>query len=335
VVLGAAFLSGGELNGRVPDAAAEEVKAESARELTQAEIEARLADPQGPLSAFVKCIEHSILSGRTDAAEKLVDRDGILARATRTVSFKGDKAVRELFCDSTKRAWEERGLTRDYAGTRFMYLRPRTLGGRAGLLFRSSSQKGAVNYVLFNVTEPKPGDFRVSDMFVVGINEYLSDTLGRTWVNVAAGLLGNDALSIKGVNPEYVACINAVAEMSRQLQNGDAEAVLEGARLLPESVQKARTVLLMRIEAGERISLKERDAAYAAWLEVYPNEMELPLKFVHFYRDHRRWDDAERVLRGLMEKLGEDSMLKMELGTVLFRKEAERKLAVKAGLSIR
>ncbi|HEX2749148.1 MAG TPA: hypothetical protein VHM91_14170, partial [Verrucomicrobiales bacterium] len=302
-------------------------------ELSQSELESRLADEAGPLRNFVSLVECSIHSGRIAEVEALVDREAILSRATTQISIEGDQTVRNLFCDSTKRAWDERGVTKDYAGTKFVFLRARNVGGRDGLLFRSSSPGGGINYALFTVTEAKPGDFRITDIFVVGLNEFLSDTLQRTWVNVAAGLLEKQTTPVKGVDPAYVANIQGVAEMSRQLQAGKPEAVLSAALKLPESVQKARTVMLMRIEAAERVSAEERDAAYAAWLTVYPDEMDLPLKFAHFYTSHQRWDDAARVIRKLMAKLGEDAMLKMELGNILYRRESEEKLASAAGLS--
>ena len=47
---------------------------------------------------------------------------------------------------------------------------------------------------------------------------------------------------------------------------------------LPPAVQQERSVLLIRMEAAEHISVAERNAVYAAWLASYPDEMELPLK---------------------------------------------------------
>jgi hypothetical protein len=304
-------------------------------ELTQAQIEERLADAAGPLREFVRTLESSMRSGAIADAEALVDRDAILTRATQRVFFDGDKIVRDLFCDSTRRAWDERGVTRDYAGTKFRFLRARILNGRAGLLFRSSGKDGQMNYALFTLHEPVSGEFRIADIFVVGLNEFLSDTLHRTWINIATGFLGDEANQIKGVNPDYVAHIGEIAEMSRQMNAGKYEEVLKSVKALPASVQRERTVLLLRMEAAERVSIEERNAVFAAWLAAYPDEMELPLKFVDFYSSQHRWNDAERVLRGLMARLGDDAMLKMELGRIMFRRQHEQGLISAAELSAR
>lgn len=246
-------------------------------ELSQGQIEQRLADENGSLRTFVRAFERSLLTGDLRTAETVVDQDAILTRATQHLYFEGVKTVRDLFFDSTKRAWADRGVTRDYCNTRFRFLRTLTLKGRAGLLFRSTNRDGGINYALFTLNEPKPGSYCVADIFVVGLNEFLSDTLRRTWLNVAAGFLGDNAGTIAGVNPDYVAHIGEIAELSRQMNSGKFEEALKLARSLPASLQHERTVLLIRMEAAERISLSERNAVYEDWLRAYPDEMELPL----------------------------------------------------------
>jgi hypothetical protein len=302
-------------------------------ELNQAQIESALKDQAGALPAFIRRMEHAMLTGEHAKGEALVDHEAILARATQRVHFDGDAEVRELFCDSTRRAWHERGVTQDFAGTRFRYLRPRSLGGRAGLLFRSSASTGAINYALLTVNEVKPGEYRVADVFIVGLNEFMSDTLRRTWLNVAAGFLGEEAHTIKGVNAEYVAHIGEVARASRLMNAGKYEQALLLAKELPASVQRERSVLLLRIEAAERVSTSERQEAYAAWLETFPDEQELPLKLVAYYSSEHRYEDAERVLRVLAGRLGPDAMLKRELGHVLFQREHEDAFVARAGLT--
>jgi hypothetical protein len=304
-------------------------------DMTRAQLDTALAENDGRLHKFIATLEHSMLTGHIAAAEALVDREAILTRATQRVHFDGDATVRELFCDSTRRAWNERGVTRDFAGTRFRFLRAREFGGRAGLLFRSASKAGAVNYALFTINETMPGDYRVSDVFVVGLNEYMSDTLRRTWLNVAAGFLGEEAEQIKGVNADYVAHIGDVAQASRLMNAGKYEQALKVSQALPPGVQRERSVLLVQIEAADHISSSARREAYAAWLATYPDEQELPLKLVEFYTSERRFDDAERVLRGLIERIGPDTMLKRELGSLLFRRDNEKGYAAKSTLSVK
>ena len=141
------------------------------QDLNSIQLEAALGKPNAALQDFIGKLEHAMLTGDVAAAEAMVDRDAILARATEQVRFAGDETVRELFCESTRRAWNERGLTRDYANTRFRFLRAREFGGRSGLLFRSVAKSGATNYALLTVNETEPGNFRITDIFVVGLKE--------------------------------------------------------------------------------------------------------------------------------------------------------------------
>ncbi len=317
----AGFYSGATVSAKVAD-------------LTRAQLDAALTEEAGPVSQMVRTLEYAMMSGQAEPAEALVDRAIILARATGSVQFDGDAEVRQLFCDSTERAWNERGVMRDFKGTKFRFLHTRELGGRPGLLFRSTNSQGAVNFVLFTVSEARPGEFRITDMFVVGLNEFLSDTLCRTWLNVAAGFLAEDEGELEGVNPEYVKHIGEVAQASRLLNAGKFEEALKVTKSLPLSVQRERSVLLVRIEAADRISTSERRAAFAAWLEVYPDEQELPLKLVEFYSSQRRYSDAERVLRDLMDRIGPDLQLKRELGSILFRQEHDKSVVARAALKV-
>src|SRR5688572_21298631 len=57
------------------------------QELTQAQIEARLAESGGPLGGFIKTLEKAMVTGTIEDAELLVNRDAILTRATQRFSF--------------------------------------------------------------------------------------------------------------------------------------------------------------------------------------------------------------------------------------------------------
>lgn len=316
----AGFYSGAEVSAQVSD-------------LTQQQLDAALMDKSGSMRRLITTLEQAMLTGQVEKAEALVDRNAILSRATKRVHFEGDTEVRALFCDSTERAWNERGVMRDFQGTKFRFLHTRVLGGRPGLLFRSIDKGGAVNFALLTLNESRAGEYQITDLFVVGLNEFLSDTLCRTWLNVAAGFLDEDAGKLEGVNPDFVAHINEVAQASRMMNSGRYEQALQIAKQLPASVQRERSVLLVRIEAADRISSTERRAAYAAWLEAYPDEQELPLKLVEYYSSQRRYADAERVLRELMNRIGPDLQLKRELGSILFRREHDKSFVASAGLT--
>jgi hypothetical protein len=301
-------------------------------EMTQAEIERALAEPASPLHRFIDTLEHATLVNDAKTADSLIDADAILDRATRCGKFSGDTTLRELFCESTAKAWGTRAITRDYLDTDFRFLRAHTLGGRAGLLFRASGERGGLNYAMLTIRSDRRGSFVATDIFIVGLNEFLSDTLRRTWINVAGSYLQDEDHQLQNVNLDYVSHMNEIANVSRHVAAGRHGPALAALRELPPSLQSDRSVLLLRIEAAERFSAEERTAAFDAWLAANPDEMNLPLKLADYYASMGRWTDAERVLTLLINEIGPDMRLKMQRGTALHRARQSGDLVSHAAL---
>ena len=295
-------------------------------ELSETQLQAKLADPKSGLRGFVDLVEKSMISGRMDPVEALMDQDAILTRATNGIEAKGTNVIKSLFSDSTKQNWEENGLTRDFAGTNFRFLRIRTYKDRAGLLFRSAGEAGSLNFFCFVLSEAAPHDFRVIDIYTMGINEYASETLRRTYCHLVASLLGEEGRKFTKDNGAYVNSIEAVAAISQQLKAGAWEDVLNSAAALPSAVKSERSVLLMRLKAAENYSVTSRARVIDDWLKAFPDEMDLPLKLADHYITQERWDDAERVVKRLLERTGGDARLFLQLGNINFRRERDQRL---------
>lgn len=295
-------------------------------ELSETQLEQKLADPKSGLRGFVDLVEKSMISGEMEPVEALIEQDAILARATDGIEARGTKVIRDLFSDSTRRTWEENGITRDFAGTNFRFLRIRTYKDRAGLLFRSAGDHGSLNFFCFVLREAAPHDFRVIDIFTMGINEYASETLRRTYCHLAASLLGEEGRKFTKDNGAYVDSIEAVAAISQQLKAGAWEDVLNSAAVLPPAVKSERSVLLMRLKAAENYSVTSRAKVIEDWLKAFPDEMDLPLKLADHYITEERWDDAERVVKRLLDRTGGDARLYLQLGNINFRRERDLRL---------
>ena len=235
------------------------------------------------------------------------------------------KIIRDLFSDSTRRTWEENGITRDFAGTNFRFLRIRTYKDRSGLLFRSAGENGSLNFFCFVLSETAPHDFRVIDIYTMGINEYASETLRRTYCHLVASLLGEEGRQFTKDNGAYVNSIEAVAAISQQLKAGAWEDVLNSAAALPPAVKSERSVLLMRLKAAENYSVTSQAKVMEDWLKAFPDEMDLPLKLAGHYTTQERWDDAERVVKRLLESTGGDARLMLQLGSINYRREQSQR----------
>ncbi|MDB6070851.1 MAG: hypothetical protein JWL81_2022 [Verrucomicrobiales bacterium] len=295
-------------------------------ELTEAQLSARLADPQSGLRDFVALVEKSMIGGEMWPVEELVDQRAILNRATDGVQMPGAATIKEMFADSTQQAWQQNGVTRDFAGSNFRFLRIRTFKNRAGLLFRSAGDNSSLNFFSFVINEVAPRTFRITDIYTIGLNEYTSETLRRTYIHLAASLQGGDAQDASGGKDTFADSLEAMTSISQDLKAGKWREVLDACSALPPAIQNDRTVLLIRLEAAENYSITSRSAVLEDWLKANPDEMELPLKFVDHYLTQDRWDDAERVVTRLLERTGGDARLMLQLGNIDYRRERDKRL---------
>ena len=296
-------------------------------DLTAAQLTAKLADPASGLQEFVTLIEKSMIAGEMLPVEALIEHQVILDRATDSVQAAGVATLKTLFADSTLQNWQENGITRDFAGTNFRFLRVRQFKNRAGLLFRSAGEKQALNFFSFTIHQFAPRDYRITDIYTAGLNEYTSETLHRTYLHLAASVLGEAGRALSPDKGAFADSLEQVAALSQLLKAGQWAEVLEAAAALPPAVQHDRSVLLMRLEAAENYSVTSRAEVLEDWLAADPDEMNLPLKFADHYLTQERWDDAERVLSHLLERTGGDARLQLQLGNINWRRDRDRRLA--------
>ncbi len=295
-------------------------------ELTEAQLQSRLADPASGLRDFISLVEQSMITGEMWPVEDLIDQKAILNRATDAVQIPGVRSMREIFADSTQHAWETLGITRDFAGSNFRFLRVRTFKNRSGLLFRSAGEKSSLNFFCFTIHEVAPRDYRITDIYTAGLNEYTSETLRRTYINLAASVLGDAGRSLTSDNGAFVDSLEEIAAISQLLKAGEYSQVLEACTALPPAVQRDRSVLLIRLEAAEQYSVTSRAEVLEDWLKAYPDEMELPLKLADHYLTQERWNDAERVVTRLLESTGGDARLQLQLGNINWRRDRDQRL---------
>lgn len=292
-------------------------------ELGQEQLTVRLADSGSGLRGFIQSIEQSMISGEMTPVEELIDQEAILHRATGRVVLRGGDTLKALFGDSTRQAWAQRGLTRDFAGTNFRFLRIRSFKNRAGLLFRSAGGSKTLEFYSFVLAEPAPGKYRITDIYTLGVNEYTSETLNRSFLHLAASAMGEAGRALSPDKGAFADCLEEIATISQRLQASEYREVLDACASLPAVVRNDRAVLLMRLQAAEQYSITSRAEVLEDWLKAFPDEMELPLKLSDHYFTQERWDDAERVVNRLIEYTGGDARLMMQLGNINYHRKRE------------
>jgi hypothetical protein len=305
--------------------------AAASEELKETELEGLMQKEGGTLPQVVRKIEETITLGDATYLQGLISTQAVLDRATAGVSGKDVDVVRKIFRDGTAQAWSANGPAKDYAGMLFRYLRVRTIHERSGLLFRSAGQAGALNYYLFVLAQPSPGTFQVVDIYTLGLSEFASDSLRRTYRHLVASFVGGETGSeFSKIGAEYVDNLQKIAGMGRLVREGNWQEALKTWETLPADVQVERGVLMCRVDAAERGTAEERTAAMDAWLKTFPDEMEMPLKIADYYIAMDRLEDAERLLRSVIEFIGGDSRMEFHCGQVAYRRKMNEKAWAKA-----
>jgi hypothetical protein len=280
----------------------------------------RALEENGELSDFIDRVEDSVCGGDAAPLSKSIDQDSILQRATSGVApDRNVDRIRAMFSRGTRSAWKQVPLAQDYMGKHFRFLRPRSLRGQEGLLFRMADEGGSLNYYLFIMGYDKGVGYRVRDIFVVGINETVSATLRRTFEHLIADLSSNHKGS--EISSAFVDNLTQIARMNNAFRAKDFSSVLDIYEQLPVAAQKDHKVLLMRVEASENMDRDTLSAAMDDWAAAFPGERNLPLKYIDCYFATGKYDASARVIRSLEKELGGDSYLKFRLGEVLLAKE--------------
>ena len=288
-------------------------------ELTEAQLQERLAHTDSALSLTVKAIEASVTAGNPKLLASIIDTEAVLETATADLGGTETATVRKIFTDGTKQAWVNNNPANDYAGTLFRFLRVRTFQDRSGLLFRSENETGNINYFLFVMGEPNAGEYRVRDIYTFGLNEFASTGLRRTYRHLLASFASpEDAAKYSPIGQKYVDHLQDIANINRCLREGKYAQAVGLWQALPAEVQKDRSVLMMRIDAAERISPQDRAIAMQEWMKVFPDEMSLPLKIADYYMSQNRWPEAQKLLGKVIENVGGDSRMLFQLGQVAY-----------------
>ncbi|MFN0127075.1 MAG: hypothetical protein ACKV19_10380 [Verrucomicrobiales bacterium] len=286
------------------------------RSLGEKELVAAVA-PGGRLWSRIESLGSSIPRGETGEFDAFLKAEWLIDAIVRPVHSQLKTHVLEIesaFVQGTRASWENRSLSHDYLGHQFRFLRIHTLGGRPGLLFRSAGERGQLNYCLFAVAAGPDGTLSAEDLYVVGMGEWLSDTLRRGYLTLVESL---DPRGESGRRASlYVESLADITAMQAALIRKDYSKVLALSSSLPPEVLQDRQILLTRLEAAENISLAERTRLFAEWKALHPNPEQLPLKWADFHLAAGRFEEARSVLAALNTRIGGDTHLMLRLGEI-------------------
>ena len=306
----------GGIEARLDGVSPQSSMATSRRVLTQGEIQSAI-DRKGPLLDLVSRLESTISSGQSSDFDCFLKADWLLDTITRPVqapSLSGFKEIEAAFEQGTRTSWSQLSLAADYLGHHFRFLRVHTLGGRPGLLFRSVGVQGRLNFCLFTVAVAPDGSLGADDLYVLGMSEWVSDTLRRGFLTLIESLRPRGEAGRRA--SLYIEALPQITAIYAAARSQDHAMVLRLSDFLPPELKQDRQILLTRLEAAEHASLEERTRVFAEWQALHPDPQQLPLKWADFQLAAGHFDEARAVLSQLNERLGGDSHLMLRLGEI-------------------
>ena len=296
-----------------------------------AEIEQAL-ETKPEFREFLKELEVAILESDVEYLRNVIDEDAMMGRILERVPRTHEaQTLAQIYRSGTQEAWRRVGVLEHYAGSHYRYLRPRTIDGRAGVLFRVAEDGDLVNYHLHEIVEVGDG-YKIADTYVVGLKESLSDALWRGLGHLLADM--HPEVSPEGDpvgSVAFVGSIRKVGELSHSLAKHRFQESIDIYNAMPESVQQVRDVMLMRIEAASKLSPLELDDALDDWKNLGYQETDLPLKFIDYHMARGHYETARDAAILVSNIVGNEPYLRARIGELNFAIENQLRVESRSG----
>jgi hypothetical protein len=230
--------------------------------------------------SFARSVESALRERHETALLTLVDWEELLHRATWTPDeTPALRSARAGFTNGLEASlMQPGGLVRGIAdivanGGSYSLLRIHSEGGVKRALFRMTlSETGGLNYHDYVLERRAGGQVRAVDIYIFSSAEPLSQTLRRAFLPVVAqasrGLIGR----FTDTENEFIRNAEALRRLGRANVEQRSVEALQIYRELPESLQRDKSILLIRLRAAQRASADEYAQAIKAFHTFHSND---------------------------------------------------------------
>jgi tetratricopeptide (TPR) repeat protein len=261
---------------------------------------------------FAKALAEALASEDAAAVNRLVDQDAILDRATAGIEI--SVAKKRGFVTGAKSALNgpnnllSQISAQANKGKNYKLLRIHTVGEQKRALFRLLSEAAGVNYHDFVLVRQSDGKVRAADVYFVLAAEMLSQNIRRGYIALAAEESRSVLDKLTKAEGDLVKHIGKVQQMSKSARSAPQEA-LTIYRQLPDSLQKDKNILLIRMMAARSVDEMQYDEAMRDFRTYHPNDPCVDLVGLDSLFIHKRYPQARAALDRLDKSLGGDPYL--------------------------
>jgi tetratricopeptide (TPR) repeat protein len=230
--------------------------------------------------AWAASLQAAVGVQSVDRFNELIDWDTLLAAATALpVDSPEIESSRAKFIQgfqsavlSEKTGFAQSVLATQKAGGSYRFLRTVAVDGRKRARFRMVSPSGGLNYHDFILGRSRNGELLAVDLYIFLIGEPYSQNTRRMFLSFAEKALKEKLDQLAPADRDFMTHLGefaALAQYAREKQNRE---VLELYRVLPPSLKKQKTVLLLRLTAAQSVSRGEYLSAVDDFRREYPND---------------------------------------------------------------
>jgi tetratricopeptide (TPR) repeat protein len=219
------------------------------------------------------------------------------------------------------------------AGGSYHFLRTVVVDGRKRARFRMITAAGGLNYHDFILGRSKGQEVVAIDLYIFLIGEPYSQNTRRMFLPSAEKALKGGLDRLAPSDREFLTHIGEYAALAQYAREKKNREVLEMYRVLPPSLKKEKTVLLLRLTSAQSISRAEYMIAIDDFRKAYPNDALVDIVSIDGFIRRKSYVRALEALDRVDKAVGGDPYLNVLRANLRSRQgdlDGARQLAQKA-----
>jgi len=193
-------------------------------------------------------------------------------------------------------------------GTRYSLLRLRTKGGKRYALFRLIHPiEVGVSYHELPLVKRADGSIAAEDIYIYNAGEYLSNTFRKSYIQAASR--ENIPSSGTSSESEYLRNLHLIERMTASFKNGDARDVLAAYDLLPASMQRDKSLVIVRLMAANQVGGNVFQDVLTEVKRTHGYDPAMDLVFLAAYQAQGRYSEAFAAVDRIDRAIGGDPYL--------------------------
>jgi tetratricopeptide (TPR) repeat protein len=259
---------------------------------------------------FAGVLEKTVVAGDQQKLGAMLDVDALVKKTTAGVD--ASPTVKAGFGFGMKTAFQKGGIMQQVAavvraGGGYKLLRIREQGSRP--LFRLLLPNGSVNYHELFLVKNAKGVAVIEDIFVFASGETISQTMRRTYIELAVRQDADFRARLEGKDSDFVKHLRTKSAIIGAIKAKQNKRAMTLYNSLPEKQQKDKLMMLLRVKATQGMSEEEYAAAMEAYRKQFPKDPSIDVLSIDAFFMKKKYAEARRAIDRVNKNLGGDPYL--------------------------